>query len=137
MKNTKPRKIPCAVFRYIEYELYNLEFHKEEIRRIKEEILLKSPERFQTGKAGVSDQTGNKAVRMVSDMRIFHLERNIQAVEASLRRQIFKEIYEWKYRRCCPWQEVCERMNVSEATYYRIRRALIADIGRRIGVLKS
>jgi len=128
------QKIPCAIFRWIEYELYNLEWHKEELKRLKEEILLKSPDKLSGGKSNViSDQTGQKAVKLVDHIRIVTLERKIKAIEYSLRRPIFKELYEWKYRRCCPWQEVCERMNVAQATFYRIRRALIIDIARRLG----
>lgn len=128
------QKIPCAIFRWIEYELYNLEWHKEELKRLKEEILLKSPDKLSGGKSNViSDQTGQKAVKLVDHIRIVTLERKIKAIEYSLRRPIFKELYEWKYRRCCPWQEVCEKMNVAQATFYRIRRALIIDIARKLG----
>lgn len=128
------QKIPCAIFRWIEYELYNLEWHKEELKRLKEEILLKSPDKLSGGKSNViSDQTGQKAVKLVDHIGIVTLERKIKAIEYSLRRPIFKELYEWKYRRCCPWQEVCERMNVAQATFYRIRRALIIDIARKLG----
>ncbi len=128
------QKIPCAIFRWIEYELYNLEWHKEELKRLKEEILLKSPDKLSGGKSNViSDQTGQKAVELVDHIGIVTLERKIKAIEYSLRRPIFKELYEWKYRRCCPWQEVCERMNVAQATFYRIRRALIIDIARKLG----
>lgn len=133
----KATKIPCAVFRWIEYELYNLEWHKEELRRLKEEILLKSPDRLSgSGKANaISDQTGQKAVKLTSDMRIINLERKISAVETSLKRQMFSEIYEYKYRRCLPWQEVIMEMNVSESTFKRIRAALIKDIAIRLGEL--
>lgn len=128
------KKIPCAIFRWIEYELYNLEWHKEELKRLKEEILLKSPDKLSGGKSNViSDQTGQKAVKLVDHIGIVTLERKIKAIEYSLRRPIFKELYEWKYRRCCPWQEVCEKMNVAQATFYRIRRALIIDIARKLG----
>lgn len=128
------QKIPCAIFRWIEYELYNLEWHKEELKRLKEEILLKSPDKLSGGKSNViSDQTGQKAVKLVDHIGIVTLERKIKAIEYSLRRPIFKELYEWKYRRCCPWQEVCEKMNVAQATFYRIRRALIIDIARKLG----
>ena len=129
------KKIPCALFRWVEYELYNLEWHQEELKRLKEEILLKSPDRLTgSGKANaISDQTGNKAIKLTSDTRILNLERKISAIEKTLRRPIFAKIYEYRYRRCCPWQEVVERINVSERTYFRLRRALISDIARKLG----
>lgn len=132
------QKIPCAIFRWVEYELYNLEWHKEELRRLKEEILLKSPDKLSGGKSNViSDQTGQKAVKLVDHIGIVTLERKIKAIEYSLRNSMFKELYEWKYRQQCPWQEVCTKMNVSERTYFRIRSALIRDIARRLGEFRE
>lgn len=133
---TAHKKIPRPVFRYVEFELYNLGFNKKELNRIKEEIIFKSPDRFQGGKTtGISDQTGNKAVRLVSDMRIFHLERSIEAIEEALKNPLFEELYELKYKKQLPWQEVIDRMSISKRTYYRIREGLIADIAKKIGLL--
>lgn len=73
------KKIPCAIFRWIEYELYNLEWHKEELKRLKEEILLKSPDKLSGGKSNViSDQTGQKAVKLVDHIGIVTLEKENQ-----------------------------------------------------------
>lgn len=133
---TAHKKIPRPVFRYVEFELYNLGFNKKELERIKEEIIFKSPDHLQGGKtATIGDQTGNKAVRLVSDMRIFHLERSIEAIEEVLRNPLFEELYELKYKKQLSWQEIISRMNISKRTYYRIREGLIADIAKKIGLL--
>jgi hypothetical protein len=42
-------------------------------------------------------------------------------------------LFEYKYRKCLPWQQVIVKMNISESTYKRIRRNLVKDIAIRLG----
>ncbi len=131
------QKIPCAIFRWIEYELYNLEEHKEELKRLKEEILLHSPDRLGGGgKANtISDQTGNKAVKLAANPRIENLKNKIKVIEEVLkRRPVFREIYEYKYRRCCTIKECCKTIGIDGEKIFKIlREALIIQIAQGLG----
>jgi RinA family phage transcriptional activator len=117
----------------MEHELYNYDWSKEELKRLKEEIILKSPERFVGSNRAITDQTGIKVIKLSTNMRIINLERKLSAIEESLKRPIFAELFEYKYRKCLPWQQVIVKMNISESTYKRIRRNLVKDIAIRLG----
>lgn len=127
-------KIPSATFRWIEYELYNLEEHKKELELLKEEILLHSPDRFGGNVSGViSDQTGNKVVRLMSDPRINNLENKIRVIEGALRRKVFRDIYELKYKQGLSIEECCKRMGIEKGVFKLLREILICKIAKNLG----
>ncbi len=127
-------KIPSATYRWIEYELYNLEKHKKELKLLKEEILLHSPDRFSGRVSGViSDQTGDKVVRLMSDPRISNLERKIGVIERVLRRKVFRDIYELKYKKGLSVEECCKRMGIEKGVFKLLREILICQIAKNLG----
>ena len=127
-------KIPSATYRWIEYELYNLEKHKKELKLLKEEILLHSPDRFSGRVSGViSDQTGDKVVRLMSDPRISNLERKIGVIERVLRRKVFRDIYELKYKKGLSVEECCKRMGIEKGMFKLLREILICQIAKNLG----
>ncbi len=129
------KKIPSATYRWVEYELYNLEKHKKELKLLKEEILLHSPDRFSGNVSGViSDQTGDKIVRLMSDPRISNLERKISVIERVLRRKkVFMDIYELKYKEGLSVEECCKRMGIEKGIFKFLREALICQIAKNLG----
>ncbi len=128
------KKIPSATYRWVEYELYNLEKHKKELKLLKEEILLHSPDRFSGNVSGViSDQTGDKVVRLMSDPRINNLERKISVIERVLRRKVFRDIYELKYKEGFSVEECCKRMGIEKGVFKFLREALICKIAKNLG----
>ena len=127
-------KIPSATFRWVEYELYNLEKHKKELKLLREEILLHSPDRFSGRVSGViSDQTGDKVVRLMSDPRISNLERKIGVIERVLRRKVFRDIYELKYKKGLSVEECCKRMGIEKGMFKLLREILICQIAKNLG----
>lgn len=133
VRKEKSNRLPTPLFRWMEHELYNYDWSKEELKRLKEEIIFKSPERFVGSNRAITDQTGIKVIKLSTNMRIINLERKLSAIEESLKRPIFAELFEYKYRKCLPWQQVIVEMNISESTYKRIRRNLVKDIAIRLG----
>ena len=128
------KKIPSATYRWVEYELYNLEKHKKELKLLEEEILLHSPDRFGGNVSGaISDQTGDKVVRLMSDPRISNLERKIGVIERVLRREVFRDIYELKYKKGLSVEECCKRMGIEKGVFKLLREILICQIAKNLG----
>ena len=128
-------KIPSATFRWVEYELYNLEKHKKELKLLKEEILLHTPDRLGGGNVSgvISDQTGDKVVRLMSDPRINSLENKIRVIEGVLRRKVFRDIYELKYKEGLSVEECCKRMGIEKGMFKLLREILICKIAKNLG----
>ncbi len=131
------RKIPSAVYRWVEFELYNLENSKKELALLKEEILAHSPDRFGGGVTSgiISDQTGNKVIKLLTNPRIDNLERKIRVIERVLkRRKVFRDIYKLKYKENLSIEECCKRMGIESKGIFRfLREALISQIARELG----
>jgi len=128
------RKIPGAVFRWIEYELYSFEKHQEELNLLKEEILLQSPDKLGGRRIGIiADQTGNKAIKLVFNPRIENLENKIRVIDEVLNRnEIFKEIYNYKYKQNCTMEE-CYKKFGGKKIFKFLREMLIMQVAQGLG----
>ena len=130
-------RINKSVFRYIEFELYNYQETKRELERYKEEIL----ESTNIPEVNVQTMPGNvtesKAIKITSSPFVMRAEKTIKAIDKAL--AILGEqhwrIFKLKYCDCMPWQEVCLEMDISDRTYFRWRRELVAMVGQQLGLL--
>lgn len=90
-----------ATYNFVQRELYRYEAYKKELILCREEILEGSPSPPDGQPKG--NQTGNpteqKALKLVSGVRIINLERTIAAISNTLSmiddkgREVFREIY--------------------------------------------
>jgi len=46
-----------------------------------------------------------------------------------------KELFKHKYQKGLPWQEVALEMDISDRTYFRLRRELVMTVGQQLGLL--
>lgn len=131
-------RIERRVFRYVEYELYNYDNTKKELQRYKDDILESSPgpqeAKVQTG---TGDPTAKKAIKLVSSAFIARAEQTVQAIEKSLDMlgEGYKKLFKLKYQECLPWQEVVIELEVSDRTYFRMRRELVATVACQLGLI--
>lgn len=135
-------KIPRAVFRYIEHELYNYEATKKEIKELRKDIILSSPPReivAANGDRHYSDTVKVKAVKLVTSTALARMSRVVTAIERALARltEEHRRIFELKYCQCLPWQQVCNEMPTSERTYFRLRRELVLMVACELGLAES
>ena len=130
-------RIDKSIFRYIEHELYNYDETKKELRRYREEILESTRFAEVPAYTGPGDPTGNKAVKLASSAFVIHAEKIIKAIDRSLAilGDRHKELFYYKYQKGLPWQEVCLEMDISDRTYFRWRRELVAMVGQQLGLL--
>lgn len=131
-------KINKNVFKYIEHEMYCYDEIKKELELYREQIIEgeNKPEVSVSG-GTTGDQTANKAIKLVSSKFVLQSEKVIQAIEKTLGilGDAYKELFEYKYQKGLPWQEVMAEMCISERTYFRMRRNLVTMVGQQLGVL--
>lgn len=130
-------RIDKSIFRYIEHELYNYDETKRELARLKEEVIEGTHFAEVPAYTGPGDPTGNKAVKLASSAFVIHAEKIIKAIDRSLAilGDRHKELFYYKYQKGLPWQEVALEMNISDRTYFRLRRELVAMVGQQLGLL--
>jgi len=135
-------KLPRAVFRYIEHELYNYDATKKAIEELREDIILSSPPREVVAANGdryYGDTVGTKTVKLVTSTALARMSRAVVAIERTLARltEDHRQLFELKYRQCLPWQQVCRDMPTSERTYFRLRRELVEMVALEFGLAES
>lgn len=130
-------RIERRVFRYVEYELYNYDNTKKELERCREEILESSPSPPEIKvQSGLGDPTSKK-VELLTSTYIARAEQTINAIERSLNMltDMHRMLFKLKYQDCLPWQEVTIEMEISERTYFRIRRELVVTVAQQLGLI--
>lgn len=132
-------RIPPAVFRYIEYELYNYDQTKRELELGREDIIHQTHQQAAGGSSGPGDPTGSRVVKLMSTPTLVQMERVISAIDTALRMLTEEHclVFELRYRQGLNWQAICREMPTSQATYFRLRRQLVETVGLNLGLLKD
>jgi len=133
-------RIERRVFRYVEYELYNYDITKKELERCREEILESSPMPPEVKvQSGLGDPTAKKAEELSTSTYIARAEKTIKAIEKSLDMltDVHRRLFKLKYRDCLPWQEVAIELEISDRTFFRTRRELVAMVAQQMGLINA
>jgi len=131
-------RIERRVFRYVEYELYNYDITKKELERCREEILESSPAPPEVNvQSDLGDPTAKKAEKLLSTTYIARAEQTVNAIEKSLDMltDVHRRLFKLKYRDCLPWQEVAIELEISDRTFFRTRRELVAMVAQQLGLI--
>lgn len=133
-------KLPKAVFRYVEHELYNYDYHLERIQQLRQDIIEAQPLRETVPNIGyISDPTGRKGTELVTNTALARMADTIKRINRALQRlgDDHRTIFELKYRQGLKWQQVCEEMPVAERTYFRLRRELVYMVAVELGLVEG
>ena len=133
-------KLPRAVFRYVEHELYNYDNTLLEMENLREGIIEAPPLREAVPGTGyVSDPTARKATQLVTNTALARMARTVAAIDKSLARlsEDHRSLFELKYRQTMPWKRVCQELPASERTYFRMRRELVEMVALEMGLAES
>lgn len=131
-------KINKSIFRYVEHELYSYEQTKKELELYKEELIEGTPKPEVPTKAVTSDTTATKAINITESTFVLKLERVLKAIETSLAMlsNNHKKLFKLKYINGLPWKEIYLEMNISDRSYYRIRREIVLTVAQQLGLLR-
>ena len=85
----------------------------------------------------IGDSTANKAIKLTTSANIIKNERVINSIDKaiSILGDKHAKLFELKYIDCRPPKEVWLLIGVSDMTYYRYRRELIAMVGQIMGLV--
>lgn len=131
-------KIDRAVFRYIEHELYSYNKTIWEMEQLRGDIIEEPSlrENVSGTSSYVSDPTARKATRLVTNTTLVRMVRVVSAIDKALSKlsDTHQMLFYMKYQQDLPWRVVCESIPVSERSYFRIRRELVAMVAVELGL---
>jgi RinA family phage transcriptional activator len=134
-------RIEKSIFRYIEHEMYCYKLTKRELNVYRENIIegTSKPEEGSNRGSGISDPTGAKSIKLASSIFLAKAERTLNAIDKSLDilGDKHKELFKLRYLEGRPWREVYLEMNISDRSYFRLRRELVISVGLNLGLLRE
>lgn len=128
-------RIEKSIFQHIEFELYNYKDTKDKLESYREQII-EGTSRPESGvKAGLSDVTGSKAIKLSSSPYILRCEDIIRAVEGSLEQlgDKHKALFKLKYIDNKKPDDIIILTNTSRAGYFRRRKEIVILVGKKLG----
>lgn len=131
-------KINKSIFRYVEHELYSYEQTKKELELYKESLIESTPKSEVPVMSALSDTTAVKAINLAESTFILKLERVINAIKKCLGMlgDNHRELFRLKYIKGLTMKEIYIEMNLSKASYYRIRREIVIAVAQQLGLLR-
>jgi RinA family phage transcriptional activator len=131
-------RINKAIFRYIEFELYNYEQTKKDLELERERILESSPCQEVAVQSDIGDSTANKAIKLTTSAFILKAEKIVNAINKSLDilGDNHNKLFDLRYIDGRPEKEVYLVMNISRGHYFKIRRELVETVGLQLGLLR-
>ena len=137
-------KLPDAIFKFIEYELYNLDSTKRELEELKMDMsegsiggmeyndMSSGPnnENHSSTETTALDIMTNKAI-----MRAAKTIKDIEDVKQQLDEQKLR-LFHLKYKRNRPWQQITDDLSISETTYFRWRKEIVERVAQKMGFME-
>ena len=136
-------KIPPAIFKFVEHELYNYEDTKQDLRELKEDIAesglgnldyddFSSTESYPSGSStetATVDIIQNKVAKRMSNT-IRYIDKAIQELDEEKVRLYIK-----KYRQNKSWQTIVQEMPISQSTFFRYRKEIVKKVAKKMGLI--
>lgn len=133
-------RLPRAIFRYVEHELYHYDETQKELQELRQEIvsISASPGFVIVNENNVSDSVARKVVKLVTNTAIARMTRTLAAIDKALMRltEHHRQVFELRYRKHLPWQEICQEMSIDRSTYFRYRSQLVFMVAVEMGLVK-
>lgn len=132
------RRYERQVLRYVEAELYAYPWRKQEIERLRNDILAATPERAAARSEEVGNPTLLRAMRLLTSKRLERLTSNFEAIT-----RVYESLDDVKQRLVDMryWQReytdygIQQRLHISRSTYFQWRNKVLRAIATEMGLL--
>ena len=131
-----------AIFRYVEFELYNFENTKKEIELMRQSITESTPE-FEYRPEQQSNlktrPTEVKGIKLASSPALVRMERTVRVIEMVLQNlgREYQDIYHLKYNRGMSNERICAECHMGKTKFYEMRRKIVEQVARSLGLINS
>ncbi|MCK9268491.1 MAG: hypothetical protein M0P14_07260 [Alkaliphilus sp.] len=133
-----------AIFRYVETELFDYPYTKEDIESLRDNIIEAVPI-FDSANGmsrkpnyKISDSTYSKGTQLLTNRRLRRMEETVTAIDKVLAKlpKEKMELVRLKYWECrLSNHGVAEALHVSDATYYRWRNEVVTAVAIELGLV--
>lgn len=135
------KRLDKSIYNYIEYELYNYNNSKKELKMDEEDAIYGVNE-FDLN-AGIrakykkSNKVENSAIKILSTKKITKLTATIKAIDNALNtlEKIYNEFFCKYYLDRYGKLKICEKLGLSERSFYNYKNKIVWTVAREMGFM--
>lgn len=133
----KKHRLSKNTFKYVEQEIRQYKNILKELNRLKNDIILETPEKQEGRSNALGNSTASKAVKISMDRKIVELEKTKNAIEKTYQRlchdkQTVMEEY-WKIRYTT--SGLADKLGVDERTIRRWKQYIVYSVAAELNYL--
>lgn len=133
----KKHRLSKNTFKYVEQEIRQYKNNMKELNRLKNDMILETPEKQEGRSTSIGDSTASKAVRISMDRKIVELEKTQKAIEKIYQqlchdKQAVMEEY-WKSRYTT--SGLADKLGVDERTVRRWKQYIVYSVAAELNYL--
>lgn len=133
----KKQRLSKNTFKYIEQEIRQYKSNLKELNRLKNDIILATPEKQEGRSNSIGNTTASKAVKLSMDKKIIELEKTKKAIETTYHRlcqekkAVMEEYWQGRYTTA----GLAYRVGVNERTIRRWRQYIVYSVAVELNYL--
>lgn len=133
----KKHRLSKNTFKYVEQEIRQYKNNRKELSRLKNDIILETPEKQNGCSSGLGDSTAAKAVKLSMNRKISELEKNQKAIETIYHRlcqdkqSVMEEYWQSRYTNA----GLAYKLGVDERTIRRWKQHIVYLVAAELNYL--
>ena len=133
----KKHRLSKNTLKYVEQEIRQYKNNQKELNRLKNDIIMETPEKQEGRSNAISNSTASKAIKISMDRKIVELERTQKAIETiyqSLcldKRAVMEEYWKSRYTT----SGLADKLGVDERTIRRWKQYIVYSVAAELNYL--
>ena len=133
----KKHRLSKNTFKYVEQEIRQYKNNQKELCRLRNDIILETPEKQEGRSSSLGDSTAAKAVKLSMNRKVTELEKTQKAIETIYQhlchdKQVVMEEY-WQSRYTTAG--LADKLGVDERTVRRWRQHIVYSVAAELNYL--
>lgn len=135
------KKLDKSIYNYIEYELFNYNSSKIELKNEEADAIYGINESDVNAgiraKYKISNRVENSAIKILSTKKITKLTKTINDIDSALKNleKIYNDFFSSYYLKRYGKLKVCEMLGLSERSFYNYKNKIVWAVAREMGLM--
>lgn len=135
------KKLDKSIYNYIEYELFNYNSSKIELKNEEADAIYGINESDVNAgiraKYKISNRVENSAIKILSTKKITKLIKTINDIDSALKNleKIYNDFFSSYYLKRYGKLKVCEMLGLSERSFYNYKNKIVWAVAREMGLM--
>ena len=133
----KKHRLSKNTLKYVEQEIRQYKNNQKELNRLKNDIIMETPEKQEGRSNAISNSTASKAIKISMDRKIVELERTQKAIETIYQRLCLdkRAVMEEYWKSPYTTSGLADKLGVDERTIRRWKQYIVYSVAAELNYL--